>query len=244
MPVTPQNVDQIPVDQGPGAPPSATGYGSGAGSANPGATQAPAGFGTLGYVNPAYVDPQQSQAYMQQYEQMVAQGLAPQFQQQQQQLQDSSAARGISNSGAAGYLQSDLMGNQAAAYAQGISPIIQQGYGYSQQDLMGNQGAANAASYYNAGTYNNYLNELQTAYLNSFGPNTGVTSAYGSAVGGIGSAVSGAYQGAAGGEMGALGGLGQGLGSYLGGLGGAAGGGAAAAGGVGAGAAAIGAAIP
>lgn len=176
-------------------------------------TPAPQGFGTLGYVNPAYADPTQNQvnpaqntAYMQQYEQLVAQGLAPQFAQQEQYLQDSDAARGISNSGAASYLQGNLLGQQGAAYANAISPIVQQGYGYTQQDimsnqgvaqqdLMANQGAANAASYYNAGTYNNYLDALQSAYLNSFGPNTGVTNAFGTAVGGIGQTVGGVYQG-------------------------------------------------
>lgn len=177
---------------------------------------APQGFGTLGYVNPAYANPNQTNAYMQQYEQLVAQGLAPQFAEQQQQLQDSSAARGISSSGAAGYLQSDLLGQQAAAYAQGISPIVQQGYGYTQQDILANQGAANQASYYNAGTYNNYLNSLESAYLNSFGPNTGVTNAFGAGVAGIGNAVGSTYEGALGAEGSALGGIGQGLGSYYG----------------------------
>jgi hypothetical protein len=220
--LTPQNTMYAsPLTQTQGGSGSGSGAsGSGSGSSGSGSssatTPAPAGFGTLGYVSPSYVDPTQSTAYMQQYEQLVAQGLAPQFAQQQQQLQDSTAARGISNSGAGAYLQGNLTGEQAAAYAQGISPIVQQGYGYTQQDLMANQGAANAASYYNAGTYNNYLNELQTAYLNSYGPNTGVTSAYGSAVGGIGSTVGGAYAGAEQGQGAALGGIGQGLGTYFG----------------------------
>lgn len=174
---------------------------------------APPGFGTLGYVNPSYVNPQQSQQYMQQYEQMVAQGLAPEFAQQQQQLQDSSAARGISSSGAAGQLQSDLLGQQAAAYAQGIQPIISQGYGYSQQDLMANMGAANQASYYNAGTYNQYENELMSAYLNSFGPNTGVQGAYGSAIGGLGSTYGSVYGQGLAGQSAELGALGSGLGA-------------------------------
>jgi hypothetical protein len=211
------NVQQ-PVPEGQqaqpgGAPPTGQGYGNQGQSA-------PYGFGTLGFVNPAYVNPAQNPAYMQQYEQLVAQGLAPQFAQQQQQLQDSSAARGISSSGAAGYLQSDLLGQQAAAYAQGISPIVQQGYGYNQQDIMANQGAANQASYYNAGTYNNYLNALQTAYLNSYGPNTGVTNAYGQAVGGIGSTVGGVYGSALGAEGQALGAAGTAFGYGAGGGGG------------------------
>lgn len=181
-----------------------------------GVPQTPQGFGTLGYVNPSYVNPQQSQQYMDQYEQLVSKGLQPTFQQEDQQLQDSNAARGISNSGAASYLQSDLLGEQAGVVAGAQAPIVSQGYGYTQQDLQGNQQAANAASFYNAGTYNNYENELMTGYLNSFGPNTGVSSAYGEGIGGIGSTVGGVYGSALQGEGSALGGLGEGFGAYEG----------------------------
>jgi ABC-type cobalt transport system substrate-binding protein len=204
-------------------------------------------FGATAQVNPTYaqaaaavapsqaqaatVDPNQSAAYMQQAYAQNAAALAPTFAQQQSQLQDSSAARGISNSGAAGYLQGNLQGQQASALASADEPITAQGYSYSQADLSQNQAnqqatnfanqnannqvneynasnqqavnsqnaqASNAASdtnaqYYqnnvnaDANDYNAYLsalygsgsgeaNSLLSAYLNSFGPNTGVES--------------------------------------------------------------------
>jgi hypothetical protein len=172
-------------------------------------------FGALPSVTPTYanaatVDPAQSGQYMDEYAGLLGTALGPEFAQQQSQLQDSDAARGISNSGAASYLQGNLEGQQAAAYAGALEPIVSQGYSYSQADTAANQantqqanitnaGAANAATgtnaaYYasalgtNESDYNNYLNELfgagtsesgseLSAYLNSFGPNTGVTSA-------------------------------------------------------------------
>jgi hypothetical protein len=123
--------------------------------------------------------------------QQNAQALAPQFAQQQQQLQDSNAARGISSSGAAGYLQGNLLGGQASALAQADAPITSQGYGYSQQDLTNNaanqqqtnlfnagQGtqnsqynasAANTAAQDNAGYYNGALGYNANAYNNYLG---------------------------------------------------------------------------
>jgi hypothetical protein len=172
-------------------------------------------FGAIPQVAPTYanattVNPQQSQQYLNQAEGLEAQALAPTFQQQQMQLQDSDAARGISNSGAAGYLQGNLQGQQASALASADAPMVAQGYSYSQSDIAANQNAQNTANltnaaasnaaantnagYYasavgtNAANYNNYLsalnaqgdtqsNALLSAYLNSFGANTGVTSA-------------------------------------------------------------------
>jgi hypothetical protein len=121
--------------------------------------------GAAGY-NAATIDPNQSQSYMNAAYAQNAQALAPQFAQQQQQLQDSSAARGISSSGAAGYLQGNLLGGQASALAQADSPLTQQGYGYNQQDLTSNQAAQNAAGQFNAG------NQQQTNFANQNALNT------------------------------------------------------------------------
>jgi hypothetical protein len=193
-------------------------------------------FGNLPSVSPTYssyaaqvgpnlIDPNQSGQYAQTAYSENAAALAPTFQQQQQNLQDSDAARGISSSGAAAQLQGNLLGQQSATLAGADEPITAQGYGYSQADLVGNQaaqigtgefnsgqqqqvnltntGAANQATgvnanYYadalasNAGSYNNYLNEIENqgyntgnegygAYLNSYLPNSGVQTTIGGA---------------------------------------------------------------
>ena len=106
----------------------------------------------------------------------------------------------------AGYVQSDVAANQANTQAVNT----------------GNAATANAASATNAGyydqaltgnatTYNDYLatlesqgyntsNEAYTAYLNSFGPNSGVTSAYTGAAGTAGGAYANAYNTSVAGE--------------------------------------------
>lgn len=228
------------------APQPYTGYGTGAPQAtsfsnnplqpNPGeiAGLGPANvqqFGGTPTVNPTYanaamVDPNQNLAYMQQYEQLLGTSLAPQFQSQDQQMADQLAARGLTTSGAGQYLTNQLYGQQAAALATGLQPIVSQGYGYSQQDIQGNQAYQNQANFANAGAsneadvlnaqlynqdryanygaYNNFENELlglgggqlsaqQAAYLNSFGPSTGVESAYGSALTGMQNAYGSVY---------------------------------------------------
>lgn len=213
------NADPI-LNTGQGQPQNGFGPNPNAGTGPPGTNAngpPPSGFGTLGFVNPAYVDPKQTQAYMDQYEKLFRQAVAPQFQEQQSQEQDQLAARGISSSGAGQYLMNDLLGQQASATAQGLMPIVQQGYGYTQQDLMGNQAAANQASYFNAGTWNNYLQGLESAYLGSFGPNPGVEAAYGSAVGGLGNTYGSIYGSALGEQGQALGAAGAAAGSYFGG---------------------------
>jgi len=156
-------------------------------------------FGALPGVTPTYaqyasqfggatVDPAQSQQYMQTAYAQNAAALQPGFAQQQQQLQDSNAARGISSSGAAGYLQGNLLGQQSSALAAADEPITSQGYSYSQADLLANQQAqqqaglsnqglqqqtnlananiANAASDTNAGYYANALSGNANAYNN------------------------------------------------------------------------------
>lgn len=170
-------------------------------------------FGGIAQVAPTYaqaatVNPNQTQQYLNQYEQLTNQSLQPTFQQQQMQLQESDAARGIQNTGAAGYLQGNLLGQQGATLAAQYAPLVQQSYGYQQGDISqnqanqqavntGNASTANAAAGTNAGYYNNavganynayndYLQQLQgeganqqnallSAYLNSFGANTGVS---------------------------------------------------------------------
>ena len=102
----------------------------------------------------AMVDPNQNQAYLQQFEGAVGAGLNPMFQQQDQALQDQMAARGISSSGAAQYLSNNLMGQQAGAYANAIQPMIGQEAGYTQQDISANQGNRQATNFANQNAAN------------------------------------------------------------------------------------------
>jgi hypothetical protein len=149
-------------------------------------------FGNVPYINPAYNDLSAMQGALQGFEGDVTAGLAPTFQQQDTSLQDNLASRGITNTGAATYLNQNLAGNQAAAVAQGDSPIIQELAGNYNTDLLANQQATNDASQFNAtayGTvasgneqnYNNYLaglmgqgenygNELMSGYLGTYQP--------------------------------------------------------------------------
>ncbi len=165
---------------------------------------------------PAQIDPNQNTAYMAYYQQLMDQSLQPTFQQQDQSLQDQLAARGISSSGAAADLTNQLYQTQGATVAGANAPIVSQGYGYTQQDLQGNQGY-----------YNNYLSTLEnqgyntgnegyTAYLNSFGPNTGVQSLEGTGLSGAQSAYGNVYGAATQGQGSALGGIGTGLGTFAG----------------------------
>jgi hypothetical protein len=143
----------------------------------------------------------------------------------------------------AGYVQQDIQGNQSAintanltnaGYANAASNYNATN---AQQTNLFNAGEGTAASdvnaqYYdqavtgNATTYNNYLNTIEnqgyntsneayTAYLNSFDPSSGVTSAYDNAVSGIGNAATGAYDSSVQGEGTALGGLFGGIGTAL-----------------------------
>ena len=175
-------------------------------------------FGGIPQVNPTYADPNQNLGYAQAYQQLMDQSLQPTFQAQDQSEQDQLAARGISSSGAAQDLTNQLYQGQSATVAGANAPIVQQAYGNTQQDIANNQGYANAASntnagYYNealtgnANTYNNYLSTLENqgyntgneelvAYLNSFDPNSGVTSAYNTATGGVTGAATNAFSSA------------------------------------------------
>jgi hypothetical protein len=137
-------------------------------------------FGALPSVDPSYataydanpasagaatVDPSQNPAYMQAEYAQTAAALQPQFAQQQSDLQDSSAARGISNSGAAGQLQGNLLGQQASALSAAEEPITAQGYSYEQADITQNQANQQATGLANAGF-------VQQANLANAGANT------------------------------------------------------------------------
>lgn len=218
-------------------------------------------FGNIPQLSPTFysavnANPFQQQQYLKQYDQLYAKGLQPFFNQQQLSLNQADAARGISDSSAASYLQSNLQGQQAGQVAQGEAPMVQQAFAQTQQDVLSNQAAQNAARQYgadvsnqtsaanaqyynqavtgNEAAYNSYLqslygsganmqNTLLTAYLNSFGPNTGVTNAMGTELGGLGNTYSDIYGSMLQGSGSAMGGIGQGLGAYFGGV--AAGGG-------------------
>lgn len=159
-------------------------------------------FGPLAHVNPTYaqatgmnavnVDPASSQQYLNEYEQALNSSMQPQFTQQQQQLEEDLASRGITNSGAAGQLVGNLQGQQSAAIASAEQPMISQAFGYDQQDLtqnaqnrmtanelnqqyanefaLSNQSAANTANQTNASYYNQaqYTNAGEyNQYLNT-----------------------------------------------------------------------------
>ncbi len=140
----------------------------------------------------------------------------------------------------AGYVQQDIQGDQGALNTANLTnagyanAAANYNASNAQQTNLFNAGEGTAASdvnaqYYdqavtgNATTYNNYLNTIEnqgyntsneayTAYLNSFDPSSGVTSAYDNAVSGIGSAATGAYDSSVQGEGAALGGLFGGVG--------------------------------
>jgi len=211
-------------------------------------------FGGTAQVAPTYADaatinPFSAQQYLNQGENAVNTAMAPQFQQQDQALAQSDAARGITNSGSAGQLQTNLQGQQASALSSAYEPLIGQGMSYAQQDVTGNAanqqsvnlanaGYGNTASMYNANAYNtdvnanasaynNYQNELLqygsgeqnsllTAYLNSYGPNSGVSSAYNTGLSGSQSVYGNVFSGAESGQGSALGGIGEGVGTYFG----------------------------
>jgi hypothetical protein len=120
-----------------------------------------------------------------------------------------------------GYQQADLTGNAAAINNTNLfnagegTAAAGTNAGYYDQALTGN-----------ATTYNNYesalegqgyntSNEAYTAYLNSFGPNSGVTSGYNGAVAGIGNAATGAYDSSVAGEGAALGAAGSAAGAAI-----------------------------
>lgn len=211
-------------------------------------------FGNIPQIDPTYynsvsADPFQQQKYLQQYNKMFTAGLQPTFNQQDLNLSQDMASRGITDSSAASYNMGDLYAQQGAQVSAGEAPMVQQAFGQTQQDILANQAATNQAratnasasnqataanaAYYNQAVtgnedaYNSYLNTLNTAgtgqqnsllsaYLNSFGPNTGVTNAFGSAIGGVGSTYGDIYGSALSSEGSSMGGIGQGLGTYFG----------------------------
>ena len=166
-------------------------------------------FGALPSISPSYstgglavgpnaasaamTDPNQSDSYMKQAYGENAAALAPTFAKQASDLQDSSAARGISSSGAAGQLQTQLQSQQASALAAADEPITSQGFGYHQADLsqntankqavnLANQSAAigtgefnseqaQGNSQFNAGVGNTAAQENANYYAGALGTN-------------------------------------------------------------------------
>lgn len=128
-----------------------------------------------------------------------------------------------------GYTQQDVLANQAATNA-----ARQYGADAANQAALTNANFYNQAVTGNQAAYNWYLQQLYgsganeqmallSAYLNSFGPQTGVTNAMGQELGGMGNIYGDIYGSALQGQGSSFGGLGAGLGSYFGGV--AAGGG-------------------
>jgi hypothetical protein len=91
----------------------------------------------------SYIDPNTAYAQEQTMYNQQAAALAPQFQQQQSQLADANAARGITNSGAGGQLQANLYGQQAGVLSGADAQFTSQGAGFNQQDLLANQQTGN-----------------------------------------------------------------------------------------------------
>lgn len=85
-----------------------------------------------------------------QYTNYLQQALNPEFKLQQQQQEQSDAARGLRSSGAGAYNQSNLQGQQAAAFASQAAPMVSQGFGYAQSDIAANQANAQQVALANA----------------------------------------------------------------------------------------------
>jgi hypothetical protein len=120
-----------------------------------------------------------------------------------------------------GYTQQDIMANQAAqnaanaTNASASNAAAGANAGFYNSAVTGNENAYNAyqQSLFGAGTNQN--NSLLSAYLNSFGPQTGVTNALGSELSGESSAYGDIYDAALQGQGQSESGVGQGLGSYF-----------------------------
>jgi hypothetical protein len=105
----------------------------------------------------ATVDPNQNQVYLTEYESAVQNALAPQEAQQNEQLAEQDAARGITDSGSAAYLSGNLQGQQIGAYSSAIEPLIGEEAQNTQSDIVANQ--ANQETAYN-NQYQGYLNSV------------------------------------------------------------------------------------
>ena len=122
----------------------------------------------------ATIDPNTLPGALQQYAQLAQSTLAPQFQQQNQQLQAQLAQNGIFNSSAAGQAETNLMGNQDAALSSAISPLVADFANFYQQDQTGNAAnrqAANAANF-QGGLDVGFANQNATNNANSTNAST------------------------------------------------------------------------
>jgi hypothetical protein len=155
-------------------------------------------FGAVPYVNPALstaakVDNSQLPGALSAYEQQLQTSLAPTFQQQGQQMTADLASRGLLDSSAAAQAQGNLQGNQAAALAGGIEPLIgkfadfynsnnQLNASNEQQTGVQNQSALNVGNAYNSELYKSVTSgnqQDQNGYLKALwdlqnGSNTGL----------------------------------------------------------------------
>jgi len=116
--------------------------------------------------NASLVDPYGANQAYNQYTGLLQQSMAPQFQQENQNLQSDLAARGISDSGAASYEMGNLQAQQGATLAASEAPFVQQMYGYQQGDVSANQQAQNASSQFGASALNSAASANQAAYNN------------------------------------------------------------------------------
>lgn len=133
-------------------------------------------FGSVPYVqaattNAASVDNSSLPGALQGYEGAVNSAMAPQFQQQQDQLNSGLAQRGIYNSSAGQELQNNLTGQQDAALSSAYEPLIAQFAGDYNANNQLNAQMEQQASLANQGAYNNANTTNAQAYGTAVGAN-------------------------------------------------------------------------
>lgn len=159
-------------------------------------------FGQVPYITPYQITPDQYAQFVPQLFTAMQTSMQPFFNQEQDQLNQSYAGRGLLQSGTAAQGYNDLLNQQFATLLGGVIPQAQQAVGAN----VGAQNVANAANAgmysnvvgQNMGQYNNYLNQLMGGYLGSYGgPQSGIYNILGQGAGAAGNAYSNAYGNAA-----------------------------------------------
>lgn len=116
-------------------------------------------FGGIPTITPTYMQPgqvgdTQMPGGMGLFESQLIAAMMPQFAAQRQGLDSEMASRGIFNSGAAQQASNDLSGQQAAAIANPLGALTQQGMGLYGEGVLQNAQLQQGANQYNAGAAN------------------------------------------------------------------------------------------
>lgn len=167
---------------------------------------------TVATYNPGYATPTDPSGWLSQGASLMRAAGDPGLQQQLQASDADAASRGLLYGGAAQSASDMLRGNYLADINRETAGLAGEGMGYQQQAMMYNAGAQTDANRYAADVYNNRFNNLQRAYLDSFGGPAAGVGMWGALGPGAGSTYGDIY----GGSM-------QGQGAFWGGLGGLAG---------------------